>query len=190
MAHNRWREVLSCQGGLRFDWEQLVLHPHDQPRSEAKLLGIYLNAVSRGANLPLDVGPDKHGLIPDRSAAALAPTEESGSPLSPGRSTAPLVATKCPLAAALRVGRIPTHVPVCRGRHSARDHGGRVCERDTTRGWLLSIQSQATSQSDAKIWTRHRTSSNSTSCDTRSKPGPVNPKDFCRLASRYGELAW
>jgi alpha-L-fucosidase len=44
----------------------------DQPRSDAELLGMYLTAVSRGANLLLDVGPDKHGLIPDRFAAALA----------------------------------------------------------------------------------------------------------------------
>lgn len=44
---------------------------HDQPRSDAELLGMYLTTVSRGANLLLDVGPDKHGLIPERYAAAL-----------------------------------------------------------------------------------------------------------------------
>jgi alpha-L-fucosidase len=44
---------------------------HDQPRSDAELLGMYLTATSRGANLLLDVGPDKHGLIPARSASAL-----------------------------------------------------------------------------------------------------------------------
>lgn len=43
----------------------------DQPRPDAELLGMYLTSVSRGANLLLDVGPDKHGLIPDRYIAAL-----------------------------------------------------------------------------------------------------------------------
>ena len=43
----------------------------DQPRSDAELLGMYLTTVSRGANLLLDVAPDKHGLIPDRYAGAL-----------------------------------------------------------------------------------------------------------------------
>ena len=45
---------------------------NDQPRSDAELLGMYLTASSRGANLLLDVGPDKHGLIPDRYAGALS----------------------------------------------------------------------------------------------------------------------
>lgn len=43
----------------------------DQPRSDAELLGMYLVSVSRGANLLLDVGPDKHGLISPDYAAAL-----------------------------------------------------------------------------------------------------------------------
>jgi alpha-L-fucosidase len=37
---------------------------NDRPRSDAELLGMYLVSVSRGTNLLLDVGPDKHGLIP------------------------------------------------------------------------------------------------------------------------------
>lgn len=45
---------------------------NDQPRSDAELLGMHLTTLSRGANLLLDVGPDRHGLIPDRYAAALA----------------------------------------------------------------------------------------------------------------------
>ena len=45
---------------------------HDQPRSDAEFLGMYLTSTSRGANLLLDVGPDKHGLIPPRFASALA----------------------------------------------------------------------------------------------------------------------
>lgn len=43
----------------------------DQPRPDAELLGMYLTSVSRGANLLLDVGPDRHGLIPDRFRQAL-----------------------------------------------------------------------------------------------------------------------
>jgi alpha-L-fucosidase len=43
----------------------------DQPRSDAELLGMYLVSVSRGANLLLDVGPDRHGLIPAAAATAL-----------------------------------------------------------------------------------------------------------------------
>lgn len=43
----------------------------DRPRRDAELLGMYLVSVSRGANLLLDVGPDKHGLIPAAYANAL-----------------------------------------------------------------------------------------------------------------------
>jgi len=43
----------------------------DQPRPDAELLGMYLTAISRGANLLLDVGPDRHGLIADRFRLAL-----------------------------------------------------------------------------------------------------------------------
>ncbi len=43
----------------------------DRPRSDAELLGMYLTSVSRGANLLLDVGPDRHGLIPDRFRLSL-----------------------------------------------------------------------------------------------------------------------
>jgi alpha-L-fucosidase len=32
---------------------------------------MYLVTVSRGANLLLDVGPDKHGLIPEKYVGAL-----------------------------------------------------------------------------------------------------------------------
>jgi alpha-L-fucosidase len=38
----------------------------DQPRQDAELLGMHLLTRSRGANLLLAVGPDKHGLIPQR----------------------------------------------------------------------------------------------------------------------------
>jgi alpha-L-fucosidase len=43
----------------------------DQPRSDNELLGMYLVSISRGTNLLLDVGPDKHGLIPEKFVKAL-----------------------------------------------------------------------------------------------------------------------
>jgi alpha-L-fucosidase len=43
----------------------------DQPRSDEELLGMYLLCISRGTNLLLDVGPDKHGLIPQKYVGAL-----------------------------------------------------------------------------------------------------------------------
>ncbi len=43
----------------------------DAPRSDAELLGMYLTARSRGTNLLLDVPPDRHGVIPASSVAAL-----------------------------------------------------------------------------------------------------------------------
>jgi alpha-L-fucosidase len=44
----------------------------DQPRSDAELLGMYLVSVERGANLLLDVGPDRHGRIPQKYTRALS----------------------------------------------------------------------------------------------------------------------
>ncbi len=43
----------------------------DAPRSDAELLGMYLVTRSRGANLLLDVAPDRRGVIPEESVAAL-----------------------------------------------------------------------------------------------------------------------
>ena len=43
----------------------------DVPRSDAELLGMFLICRSRGANLLLDVPPDKHGLIPKKYTDAL-----------------------------------------------------------------------------------------------------------------------
>lgn len=43
----------------------------DRPRSDAELLGMYLVTRSRGANLLLDVGPNKDGLIPEHYIAPL-----------------------------------------------------------------------------------------------------------------------
>jgi alpha-L-fucosidase len=43
----------------------------DEPRSDQELLGIHLITRARGANMLWDVGPDRHGLIPDRFVQAL-----------------------------------------------------------------------------------------------------------------------
>lgn len=43
----------------------------DKPRSDAELLGMYLVSTSRGANLLLDVPPDRTGTIPEMYAQAL-----------------------------------------------------------------------------------------------------------------------
>lgn len=43
----------------------------DKPRSDEELLGMYLVTRSRNANLLLDVGPDKHGVIPSHYVDAL-----------------------------------------------------------------------------------------------------------------------
>ena len=45
-------------------------HAEDSPRSVAYLLGLYLSARARGANLLLDVGPSPDGLIDDRFTGA------------------------------------------------------------------------------------------------------------------------
>jgi len=75
-AHVKWREI----EGKKYYIPGEVCDPigkewffteADQPRSDAELLGMYLVSVSRGANLLLDVGPDKHGLIPEKFTAAL-----------------------------------------------------------------------------------------------------------------------
>jgi alpha-L-fucosidase len=75
-GHAKWRDI----DGKKYYMPGEVCDPigkewffteNDQPRSDAELLGMYLVSVSRGANLLLDVGPDKHGLIPEKYAAAL-----------------------------------------------------------------------------------------------------------------------
>lgn len=43
----------------------------DHPRSDEELLKLLLDSRERGVNFLLDVPPDKHGLIPDESRAAL-----------------------------------------------------------------------------------------------------------------------
>jgi len=75
-GHVKWREI----EGKKYYMPGEVCDPigrewffteADQPRSDAELLGMYLVSISRGANLLLDVGPDKHGLIPQKYIEAL-----------------------------------------------------------------------------------------------------------------------
>lgn len=75
-GHVKWRDV----EGEKYYLPGEVCEPvgrewfyeeKDQPRSDAELLGMYLTASSRGANLLLDVGPDRHGVIPSPFVDAL-----------------------------------------------------------------------------------------------------------------------
>jgi alpha-L-fucosidase len=75
-GHVKWREI----EGKRYYLPGEVCDPigrewffkeDDRVRSGAELLGMYLTSTSRGANLLLDVGPNKHGLIPEASVNAL-----------------------------------------------------------------------------------------------------------------------
>jgi alpha-L-fucosidase len=75
-GHVKWREIEGksyylpgevCDP-IGKDW---FFTDRDKPRSDAELLGMYLVSVSRGTNLLLDVGPDRHGLIPTAIVDAL-----------------------------------------------------------------------------------------------------------------------
>jgi alpha-L-fucosidase len=75
-GHVKWREI----EGKKYYMPGEVCDPigrewffteDDVPRSDEELLGMYLVSVSRGTNLLLDVGPDKHGLIPEKYIGAL-----------------------------------------------------------------------------------------------------------------------
>lgn len=75
-GHVKWREI----EGKKYYMPGEVCDPigrewffteADQPRSDEELLGMYLVSISRGTNLLLDVGPDKHGLIPEKYIGAL-----------------------------------------------------------------------------------------------------------------------
>jgi alpha-L-fucosidase len=81
-GHRKWREI----EGKSYYMPGEVCDPigkewffaeEDQPRSDAELLGMYLTTVSRGANLLLDVGPDKHGLMPVKMVEALMKLERN-----------------------------------------------------------------------------------------------------------------
>jgi len=75
-GHVKWREI----EGKNYYMPGEVCDPigrewffteDDVPRSDEELLGMSLVSISRGTNLLLDVGPDKHGLIPEKYIAAL-----------------------------------------------------------------------------------------------------------------------
>lgn len=75
-GHVKWREI----EGKRYYLPGEVCEPigkewffvdADQPRADAELLGMYLVSVSRGTNFLLDVGPDRHGLLPEKYVHAL-----------------------------------------------------------------------------------------------------------------------
>ena len=75
-GHAKWRQVEGAEYYLPGEVCDPVGHEWfyvegDTPRSDAELLGMYLTTRGRGANLLLDVGPDTHGLLPEKTVAAL-----------------------------------------------------------------------------------------------------------------------
>lgn len=75
-GHVKWREIEGHSYYMPGEvcdpiGKEWFYQEDDEPRSDAELLGMYLTTVSRGANLLLDVGPDQHGLIPQRMEDAL-----------------------------------------------------------------------------------------------------------------------
>lgn len=75
-GHVKWRQIEGKSYYLPGEvcdpiGKEWFFTEEDRPRSDAELLGMYLVSVSRGANLLLDVGPDKHGLIPKQCIDAL-----------------------------------------------------------------------------------------------------------------------
>jgi alpha-L-fucosidase len=75
-GHQPWRTIhgqkyylpIEVCDPMGSDW---FATDNDRPRSDRELLGMCLVANERGANLLLDVGPDRHGLIPEAFAASL-----------------------------------------------------------------------------------------------------------------------
>ena len=70
-GHVKWRDI----EGKKYYLPGEVCDPigrdwffteNDVPRNDEELLGMVLVCINRGTNLLLSVGPDKHGLIPDR----------------------------------------------------------------------------------------------------------------------------
>lgn len=75
-GHDPWRTVLGRRYYLPGEVCDTVLKrwfwsPDDRPKSDGELLGLYALARARGANLLLDVAPDRHGLIPPEQVDAL-----------------------------------------------------------------------------------------------------------------------
>lgn len=76
-GHHPWRTILGRDFFLPGEVCDTVCHrwfweKDDRPKSDGELLALALMARSRGCNLLLDVGPDRHGLIPDDVVAALS----------------------------------------------------------------------------------------------------------------------
>jgi len=75
-GHVKWREIEGKDYYLPGEVCDPIGHnwfctENDPPRSDAELLGMYLTSVSRGTNLLLSVGPDRHGLIGAENEGAL-----------------------------------------------------------------------------------------------------------------------
>ncbi len=76
-GHVKWREIEEKRYYIPGEvcdpiGKEWFFTEEDNPRSEAELLGMVLTAVSRGANMLLDIGPDKHGLINQKYIDALS----------------------------------------------------------------------------------------------------------------------
>lgn len=52
-------------------------HANEQPKTPAELFAIYLTSVGRGANLILNLTPDRRGRLPDGDVAALRAWHEA-----------------------------------------------------------------------------------------------------------------
>jgi alpha-L-fucosidase len=68
MKTSMWREI----EGRKYYLPGEVSDPDDRPRSDAELLGMALISRSRGTNLLLSAGPDRHGTIPQPFVDALS----------------------------------------------------------------------------------------------------------------------
>lgn len=63
-----WRGV-EVDVSIRPGW---FWHPAEQPKSGAELFGLWLSSYGRGANMLLNLAPDRRGLVPNEDVAALA----------------------------------------------------------------------------------------------------------------------
>jgi alpha-L-fucosidase len=75
-GHVKWREIEGKRYYLPGEMcdtigKEWFYHPGDRPRPDQELVTMLLECRKRGANLLLDVPPDRHGLIPEESRAAL-----------------------------------------------------------------------------------------------------------------------
>jgi alpha-L-fucosidase len=74
--HERWRTIEGKKYYLPAEvcdpiGKEWFFREDDHLRTDEELLGMYLVARSRGANLLLDVPPDKSGVIPSESISSL-----------------------------------------------------------------------------------------------------------------------